>query len=64
MVRGTYGTSEADPRTAYVEYCPEPSVRTARRRLVRVARTYSSEARGRVNTGRRMEGWLDPSEKM
>ena len=42
MVRGTYGTPEAGTRTAYALYwpvgasCPEPSVRTARRRPVRV----------------------------
>eukprot|EP00964_Phaeocystis_antarctica_P148001 scaffold114739_cov70-Phaeocystis_antarctica.AAC.2 len=44
--------SEAAMRTPYAQHsawgpvasCPEPSVRTARRRLVRVARAYSREA--------------------
>ena len=44
-LRGTYGTPEADTRTVYVPWsascasCPVPPVRTARRRLVRAART-------------------------
>ena len=50
-VRGTYGTPEAGTRTAHVRWrtsCPAPLVRTARRRPVHVARTYSTEAPGRT----------------
>jgi len=50
-VRGTYGTPEAGTRTAHVPWrssCPVPQVRTLRRRLVRVACTYTKEAPGRA----------------
>ena len=53
--RGTCGTPEAGTRTQYVQYtgavgagCPVPPVRTQRGRLVRVARTYPTEAPGRT----------------
>ena len=51
-VRATYSTPEADTRTLYLQQwppgasCPVPSVRTACGRLVREARTYSTEAPG------------------
>ena len=48
----TYSTPEAGTRTAYVPWrtsCPAPQVRTLRRRLVRVARTYCTEATGRTS---------------
>ena len=44
---GTYGTPGAGTRTMYVPWrssCPVPQVRTLRRRLVRVACTYGTEA--------------------
>eukprot|EP00964_Phaeocystis_antarctica_P077902 scaffold48415_cov61-Phaeocystis_antarctica.AAC.2 len=50
-VRGTYGTPEAGTRTVYVPWrssCPVPQARTLRRRPVRVACTYSTEAPGRT----------------
>ena len=53
-VRGTYPTPEAGTRTQYVQYAgpwasrPALPVRTQRGRLVRVARTYPTEAPGRT----------------
>ena len=48
-VRGTYGTPGAGTRTVHILWhssCPVPQVRTLRRRRVRVACTYSTEAPG------------------
>ena len=58
-VRGTYGTAVAGTRTQYVLYVgpwvgasrPAPPVRTQRGRLVRVARTYPTEAPGVITSG-------------
>ena len=43
-VRGTYDTPEAGTCRAYVRFTSAPLARTARRRLVGVACTYSTEA--------------------
>eukprot|EP00964_Phaeocystis_antarctica_P128909 scaffold92731_cov66-Phaeocystis_antarctica.AAC.1 len=46
--RGRYAYGARTVRGARGASCPAPPVRTARRRLVRVARTYSTEAPGRT----------------